>query len=180
MAPRMASSQTLLAIALLAWTAAASTNTSLEHQHLAHSDKGEDYIVRGQNLKKLEDKLGGVRNFLRGRRKPLKSYPWVATLLLAQIQLIYEHTAGFTAGHTNNWPDKADKQDLIEKFKLTRGQCSGVLILPKVLLTADHCFWGKRMKLAQYWKSPDATKPNEYRLYKSADVQSKRYVSGRF
>ena len=89
----MATSLALLATSILAGRGIDSANTTLEHQHQhpAHLYQGEDYIVRGLNLKKLENKLGGFRNFLKGRRKPLKSYPWVATLLLAQKQLVYEH-----------------------------------------------------------------------------------------
>ena len=87
----MATSLALLATSILAGRGTDSANTTLEHQHPAHLYQGEDYIVRGLNLKKLENKLGGFRNFLKGRRKPLQSYPWVATLLLAQKQLVYEH-----------------------------------------------------------------------------------------
>ena len=122
--------------------------------------EGDDYIVQGFNLQEREEKLLGWRRRLTspGGPKRLKSYPWVATLAVFPKLVIYKYKpAGI-------WPKEAFYGDLEEKFVLEYGTCSGVLILPKVVLTNDHCFWMERIQENQYWRHPG--KPNKWKLYR--------------
>ena len=99
-------------------------------------EHGEDYIVQGFNLKEREEKLHGWRRRLTSPRGPrrLQSYPWVVTLSIFPKSAIYKYKPA------GKWPKEARYGDLEEKFIVEPGTCSGVMILPKVVLTNAH--WG--------------------------------------
>ena len=53
---------------------------------------GEDYIVRGQNLKKLEDRMGaGFRSWLEGQQKYITSFPKVAVIKKMQKCVLWTY-----------------------------------------------------------------------------------------
>ena len=132
---------------------------------------GEDYIVRGQNVKKLEDRMGaGFRRWLEGQQKYITSFPWVAVIKKMQKCVIWTYK-GQSSSQAASWPPESDFHDLEAQYVFRKSACSGVLILPKVLLTSDHCFWVTRIDTPQYWKHPDISKYGKYRLYKGDEVK---------
>ena len=156
---------TVLTSALIIHSEAAS---NLEHAAMANV--GDDYIVQGENLKTYEDSRGAWF----GGQKPLATYPWFVTLRKNLEQVIYTYK-GQSSDQASNWPDLADRSDLTDKYIVYEHFCSGVLILPRVVLTADHCFWMKRENTPQYW--PRSSNPGKWRLYKSSETKKKLYVS---
>ena len=56
-------------------------------------------------------------------------------------------------------------------YLVVEARCSGVLILPKVVLTADHCLWERRLPLPQYWQH-GPRRDGRWRLYNAAGVQT--------
>ena len=132
-------------------------NTSIE-------EHGEDYIVQGLNLKKLEDKLNSKRTSY-VQRYPLATYPWMAIIKQAKKLVIWTHPDSSKL----RWPMSAPFSQLVPKYVVFPSSCSAVLILPKVLLTSDHCFWSQRVPVWQYWQQ-GPRKHGMWKLYKDAQV----------
>ena len=123
---------------------------------------GEDYIIRGQNIKHLEDKMGaGFRTWLKGQQKYLTSFPWVAVIKKMPKCVIWTYK-GQSSSQAAAWPSEAELHDLKAQYVLRKGACSGVLILPKVLLTSDHCFWVTRIDTSERQSAPTCTDRLDY------------------